>query len=291
MVGTGLTGGLAGCSEIGGSSGLAPFSRSSAGEVMDLLAFLPPKYHDGKNPDFSFSLIGPTAALNAKPDLGEHKTAAILRSTVGEAGWIEPQEIDQQLYWHEADGSGYAFVTTLGREEILRRYRESVLQERPSGSYNGYTLIERSNSWHAIGDGVVAKIPKRELSRTERHLDGTERFERSSMGEELRAGITELDTEYQFSAAIAGGTKRTLSDSAVQWQGLFHAFSPYPDGQGFTLSTGIYSETPDAVTAWAENHSPMFFGDLVHRDPEIRANDGLILLTESGTAEFFSTYK
>ena len=287
--GCGLLSGLAGCGRIS-SHGGSILSESADEQTIDLLRYLPRAYHEGYKPGFEFSVIGPKAAVAAQTELGAHKTSDILHSGVGEDGWVNTRDIEQQVTWVDADGFGYAFETPLDRQEILRRYQESDLQASLAGTFNEYTLIERPGTWDAVGDGVVVKIPTDSRENAERHLDNADTVDSSTMNTNIRTAIEEFDTRYEFLAAVAGEYDRTLYDSEIRWDGLFHAFSPNSDGDGVTLSTGIVAESPEAVTKWAQGQSSMRFIDIVHTDPTISRVGDMVVLTESGTTDHFKLY-
>ncbi|WP_435066091.1 hypothetical protein [Halobaculum sp. EA56] len=290
LTGTALLGGLSGCSGLDPESGESVIPDQSGGSVWNLLKFLPDDYYSNGSSSSAFSLLSPAGALRKQKGLGPRMSSSILNGSVGERGWINEEDVERQVMWNSGDGWGYAFETDYSKDEILERYRSSVLSERPSGSYNGYELIDRSSSWHAIGDGFVLKVPSRARADIESWLDVSTESTKDEMDPRIDAALQELDPRYRFTVSTTDGEGQIFADSGIHEQGIFRAVTPYPDDLGYRLTTALFTEKPERLAAWAREQRAVWFDRLVHHEPEVRTTDSLVVLDETGTVDHFSGY-
>lgn len=284
---TGCTGVLSGSSDSERQPGSSDNGRQThtQQEMWDFLQYLP---SESIGNDGGLALTHPAAVRRDQVELTAKKSAQILKRAVGESGWIPDTEIDHQIMWTALNGWGYAFRTPLEKSEIISRYKESHLREHPVGTYDGYTLFERSSSWHAVSENEVIKVPSRDRAVVESYLDGLDR-DRTPVSD-IQLILDELDSRYSLTVNLFGSTHREFNRSGITHYGYCRSVSPNPDADEFTLTAGILTDSPERLAEWATEKNYVFFDKRQFSSPTVRATDNLVLLTETGTTTSFDGY-
>lgn len=235
------------------------------------------------------SLVDAAAIRRNQSDFGAHESSDLLSKTKDESGWISDHEIDRQIAWNSGGVWGYAFETELTKSEVILRYQKFPLQEYPVTTHGGYTLFDRTHSWHAVDKTGVIKIPTSERVAAKSYLDSVDT--KRSPPSDLQRALAELDSKYTLSVIRPYPSGRSFKDSGIDYRGLCRSFSPITEQQGFTMTTGIFTDSPKRLAEWAAEKPIIVLDDTTYREPSIRATDGLVVLVETGTVRSFATYR
>jgi hypothetical protein len=282
---TALLGALAGCTAVSPNGILDEWLASTHRSGVDLIQYLPKQ---ALGVDGGFHLTSPATIRRDQAAIGDKQSAHLLGSTVGRNGWISDREIETQIIWNVPHGGwGYVFTTPLGNAEILKRYEESLLREVPVGSHEGYTLIERSSSWHAISDNEVIKIPTRKRGEATAFLDEID--ETRTPASDIDLMLDEFDTRYAFDCHLFESAAKPFERTDIAHYGLCQATSPNPGAPGYTFTAGILTSSPTVLADWVTERESILVGDRMFNEPRVRTTGPLVLLEENGTRGSFAS--
>lgn len=277
--------GLTGCTGAFTSNSDSGEHHSTRQTEWDFLQYLP---NTLLGSDGGFVLTGSAAVRRDQKDLGAKKSSQILRRSVGESGWIPDQEIDNQVIWDAPTGWGYAFETPLTKSDIIARYEESHLREIPVGTYDDYSLFERSSSWHAVSENEVIKIPTRNRGDVESYIDALDHDR--TLASDIRLVLNEFDSRYFLDVGFFASSHREFDISDIEHHGRCMAVSPNSDSARYTLTVGIFTDSPARLAEWVREKEYIFIGDRKFSNPTVQISDSFVRLEETGTVASFNGY-